>query len=100
LALDLMEELRPVLADSAVLAAINNGMVERSDFEITAAGCTMTAAGRKALIRAFECRLDQLATHPIFDYRCSWRRLISLQATLLSRALRGDVAQYVGLTPR
>lgn len=100
LALDLMEEFRPILADSAVITAINNGMVDRSDFEVTPAGCTMTAGGRKALIRAFEGRLDQLATHPLFDYRCSWRRLISLQASLLARTLRGDVSEYVGLTPR
>lgn len=100
LALDLMEEFRPLLADSAVLTAINTGMVQQSHFVRSGAGCFLTDAGRKAFIRAYESRLDQLATHPRFDYRCSWRSLIRIQARLLSRWLRGDVPVYTGITTR
>jgi len=99
-ALDLMEEFRPVIVDSAVLTAINTGMVTASDFIRSNAGCVMRDSGRKAFIRAYEARLDQLATHPVFDYRCSWRSMIRLQARLLARWLRGDVPRYQGITVR
>ncbi len=69
-----MEEFRPLLVDSAVLTAVNTGMVDTGCFELGAAGCAMSARGRKAFLAAFEARLDQLMTHPTFDYRVSWRR--------------------------
>jgi CRISP-associated protein Cas1 len=100
LALDLMEEFRPLVVDSAVLTAINTGMVAAGDFVRSQAGCVLNDRGRKAFIRAYEARLDQLVTHPLFDYRCSWRSVIRLQARLLSRWLRGDVPAYVGMTTR
>ena len=60
----------------------------------------LRAAGRKAFIRAYETRLDQLITHPVFDYRCSWRSVIRLQARLLARWITGDVAAYTGMVTR
>lgn len=100
LALDLMEEFRPLLVDSAVISAINTGMISLDHFVLTGAGCALTPAGRRAFIRGYEGRLDQLVTHPIFEYRCSWRRIVWLQAQLLARFLRGDVARYQGITTR
>ncbi len=100
LALDLMEEFRPLVVDSAVVTAINTRMVAESDFVRSQASCAMKPAGRKAFIRAYEARLDQLITHPIFQYRCSWRTVIRVQARLLSRWLRGDVPAYAGITTR
>jgi CRISPR-associated protein Cas1 len=100
LALDLMEEFRTSVVDSAVITAINTGIVRESDFETTKAGCAMKPAARKAFIRAYEGRLDQLVTHPIFDYRCSWRTVIRLQAKLLSRWVRGETETYTGMMTR
>lgn len=100
LALDLMEEFRPLIVDSAVLSAINTGMVKRSDFLISKGGCVLKDGGRKAFIRAYEARLDQLATHPLFDYRCSWRSMVRMQARLLARLLRRDIPRYVGIRTR
>jgi CRISPR-associated protein Cas1 len=100
LALDLMEEFRTSVVDSAVITAINTGMVCGSDFETTKAGCAMKPAARKAFIRAYEGRLDQLVTHPVFDYRCSWRTIIRLQAKLLSRWVRDEVETYAGMVTR
>jgi CRISPR-associated protein Cas1 len=100
LALDLMEEFRPLLADSAVLSAINTGMVHPRDFECSAAGCSMRERARKALIQAYEARLDQLVTHPLFDYRCSWRSTVRVQARLLARWCRGELPEYIGFTTR
>ena len=100
LALDLMEPLRPVIADSVVITAINTGMVSRRDFETAASGCAMNAGARKAMLRAYEARLDQLVTHPAFDYRCSWRSIIRLQARLLARWLRDDIPEFTNLVTR
>jgi len=100
LALDLMEPLRPLIADSAVVTAVNTGMVRAHHFRQSGAACLMQDAGRKALIQAYEGRLDQLVTHPAFDYRCSWRVAIRLHARLLARWFRGDVPVYRSITTR
>jgi CRISPR/Cas system-associated endonuclease Cas1 len=60
----------------------------------------MLPAARKALIRAYEARLDQLITHPVFDYKCSWRVVVRLQARLLCRWLRGDIPAFTSVTTR
>ena len=95
-----MEEFRPLVVDSAIVTAVNTGMVRRRDFTRSSSACALNPSGRKAFIRAYEARLDQLVTHPVFDYRCSWRTLIRVQARFLSRWLRGDVPRYVGMTTR
>lgn len=100
LALDLMEEFRPLVGDSAVLTAINTGMVTRQGFIRSKAGCMLTPGGRKGFLRAYEARLDQLVTHPLFGYRCSWRSIIRVQARLLARWLRGDVPDYIPMRTR
>jgi len=100
LALDLMEEFRPLIVDSAVVTAVNTRMVGGSDFVRSHTGCMLKPGGRKAFIRAYEARLDQLVTHPIFQYRCSWRAVIRVQARLLARWLRGDVPDYIAITTR
>jgi CRISP-associated protein Cas1 len=100
LALDLMEEFRPLVADSAVLSAVNTGMIAGKDFRTSQAGCVMEPEARKGLIRAFEARMDMLVTHPIFGYRCSWRSIVRMQVRLFGRWLRGDVPAYVGMVTR
>lgn len=100
LALDLIEPFRAVVADSAVITAVNTGMVQASDFMTSASGCMLKPSGRKALIRAYEGRLDQLVTHPVFDYRCSWRAMIRVQTRLLARWFRGDVPNYTSIVTR
>jgi CRISPR-associated protein Cas1 len=100
LALDLMEEFRPLVVDSAVLTAINTAMVTRRNFTQSQAGCMLGPQGRKAFLRAYEARMDQLVTHPVFGYRCSWRSVVRVQARLLSRWLRGDVPSYQPMRTR
>jgi len=100
LALDLMEEFRPLIVDSAVLSAVNNCMVEQKDFLCSPAGCSMKDTARKAFLRAYEMRLDQMVTHPLFGYRCSWRTILRVQAKLLNKALRGEISKYTGITTR
>jgi CRISPR-associated protein Cas1 len=94
LALDLMEPFRPLIADSAVLSAINTRMVTPRDFLQAGPGVALTANGRKAFFRAYELRMDALVTHPLFKYRVSYRRLLEIQARLLARVLDGEIAEY------
>jgi len=95
-----MEEFRPLVVDSAVITACNTGMVARTDFTIGRNGCMLKDTGRKSFIRAYEARLEQLATHPTLGYRVSWRVMIRLQARLFARWLRGDIPEYRGVTTR
>ncbi|WP_374763458.1 CRISPR-associated endonuclease Cas4g/Cas1g [Yunchengibacter salinarum] len=100
LALDMMEPFRPILSDSVVIQAINNGEIQPDGFTIRGTGCTMKPATKKALIAAYERRLSQETTHPVFGYRLSMRRLIEVQARLLGRYLDGELSQYPHYLPR
>lgn len=100
LALDMMEPFRPLVADSAVIQAINNGEVKPTDFISAAGAVNLTNEGRKRFIAAFERRLDHEITHPLFGYRLSYRRLFEVQARLLSRFLLGDITEYPNFTTR
>jgi len=100
LALDLMEPFRPVISDSVVLSAINTGEVSLDDFMTASTGISLTSAGRRRFIGAFERRLSQEATHPIFGYKVSMRRLILIQVRLLCRYLLGELPAYPHYLPR
>jgi len=100
LALDLVEGFRPLVADSAVLSAINTRMVSSSDFIRVADAVALTPAGRKGFIRAYEQRIDTLVTHPLFGYRASYRRVMEIQARLLARVVSGELLRYPGFETR
>lgn len=100
LALDLAEEFRPLIGDSTVMMLVNNGEITESSFLSRAGAVTLTEAGRKAVIAAFERRMEQEITHPIFGYRISYRRVIEVQARLLSRVVLGELAAYPGFCTR
>ncbi|WP_437307405.1 CRISPR-associated endonuclease Cas4g/Cas1g [Sorangium sp. So ce388] len=100
LALDLMEEFRPIVADSVVVAAINNGVVAPDDFQRFGGAVALRPAGRKKFLLAYERRMDQLVTHPVFGYRISYRRVLEVQARLLARVLLGEVGAYPSFRTR
>jgi CRISPR-associated protein Cas1 len=100
LALDLMEEFRPLVADSAVVAAINTRVVDRDDFAHVAGACNLTQSGRRKVIDVYERRMDQLIEHPVFGYRISYRRVIEVQARLLGRVLMGEIESYPSFRTR
>ncbi|MEW6744993.1 MAG: CRISPR-associated endonuclease Cas1 [Planctomycetota bacterium] len=100
LALDLAEEFRPIVADSTVIGAINNGEVRASDFVVTPAGASLTARGRRQVIGAYERRMDGLVTHPVFGYPISYRKVFHVQARLLARLLLGEIARYPAFRTR
>jgi len=100
LALDVMEEFRPLVADSVVLTAINNRMLGPGDFVQAGDAVNLTTAGRKRFLFAYEKRMGDTVTHPIFDYKVSYRRAIELQFRLLARTLTGEIDRYVPFTTR
>jgi CRISPR-associated protein Cas1 len=100
LALDVMEPFRPIIADSVVLSAINTGEVGSNDFVIGVTGTGLTQGGRRRFVDAFERRLSQDTTHPVFGYQVSMRRMLLVQARLLSRFLLGELPSYPHYLPR
>jgi CRISPR-associated protein Cas1 len=100
LALDLMEEYRPLIADSLVLTVVNNGELRSEHFVRGLGAVSLSAAGRRKFIEAYERRMSQEITHPIFGYRISYRRVLEVQARLLGRHLNGEISAYPSFTTR
>ena len=100
LGLDLMEEFRPLIAESTVLSCINNRVVTEKDFVQAGQAVNLTIAGRKRFFQTYEQRMSSLITHPLFDYKVSYRRALELQARLLAKTLTGEIPEYVPLLTR
>ncbi len=100
LALDVMEEFRPLIADSAAITAINNRMIGPDDFVRAGAAVNLSPAGRRNFFMAYERRMGHLVTHPVFDYKVSLRRAVELQFRLLARWLDGEIPAYLPFTSR
>lgn len=100
LALDLMEEFRPIVADSVAVTLLNTCEITASDFIRRAGGVALTDAGRRTVLRAYERRLDTEIRHPLFQYRITYRRVLEVQARLLGAYLLGEVPTYTAVTTR
>ncbi|QOJ00747.1 MAG: CRISPR-associated endonuclease Cas1 [Phycisphaeraceae bacterium] len=100
LALDLMEPFRPLIADSVVLALFNRAEVGPGHFLHTAAGCALTDHGRRALFNAWGRRMATEITHPVFDYRLAYRRMLMLHARLIAAWCCGEAPTLAFLTTR
>ena len=100
LALDLMDEMRPLVAESTVLSCINNRVITEKDFVRAGQAVNLSAPGRKRFFQTYEQRMCSLITHPLFDYKVSYRRALELQARLLAKTLTGEIAEYVPLMTR
>ena len=95
LALDLMEELRSVLADRLVLTLINRRQVSAKDFTQRSGGAVqMEDAARKEVIVAYQKRKQEEITHPVLDQKMPLGLVPHVQARLLARVLRGDLEAY------
>jgi len=100
LALDLVEEFRPIVADSIVISLINRSIIKPEDFTETNGGWFLTDAARKKFYAAYEQRKNELVTHPVFQYKLSYRRAFELQARILAKFLTGEINDYQPLTIR
>jgi CRISPR-associated protein Cas1 len=100
LALDLMEEFRPLIADSVAISIINRGEIGPEDFIKSANGTSMNDRGRKIFWEAWFRRMDSEVSHPEFNYKMAYRRMLEVQARQLWRFVRGEASTYHGFTTR
>ena len=95
LALDLMEELRPCMADRFVLTLVNNRVVKPEDFQVQDSGAVLlTDEGRKKFLKAWQERKRDILTHPYLNEKMSRGLIPYVQALLLARYIRGDLDAY------
>ena len=95
LALDIMEELRPCMADRFVLTLINNRQVKESDFLHMESGAVLlTDSGRKTFLKNWQEKKKETLTHPYLGEKLPWGMIPYIQALLLARYLRGDLDAY------
>jgi len=100
-ALDLMEEFRPWLADRLAITLINRQQVGPEHFNQREGGAVeFTDAGRKLVIKAYQERKQESLTHPLLDQNLRVAQLPFVQARILARHLRGDIADYLPFVPK
>jgi CRISPR-associated protein Cas1 len=95
LALDLMEELRPAVADRLALTLINRGQLQPEDFEEQPGGAVyLSESGRKTVLVAYQKRKQEEVEHRVLERKTPVGLLPHLQARLLARHLRSDIEHY------
>lgn len=95
LALDLMEELRPAVADRLALTLVNRGQVRKDDFEEHPGGAVyLSESGRRTVIVAYQKRKQEEVEHRVLERKTPVGLLPHLQARLLARHLRNDIPHY------
>jgi CRISPR-associated protein Cas1 len=95
LALDLVEEFRPLVVDSVVISMVNNRMLKENDFTAEMGAYRLRDDARRLFLQQIEDRLNEQIQHPLFGYRTTYRRCIELQVRVLAKALMGEIPQYV-----
>jgi CRISPR-associated protein Cas1 len=95
LALDMVEELRPALADRFVLMLINKKIVTAKDFDSREDGAVLLSEnGRKTVLKEWQKRKQMQIVHPYLDEKVQWGMVPYAQAMLLARTIRGDLEAY------
>ncbi len=94
LALDLVEEFRPIIVDSVVLTLLNKRMLTLRDFVVELGAYRLKDERRKVFFTQFEERLNEEIIHPLFGYKVTYRRCLELQARLLAKVLTGEIDEY------
>lgn len=96
LALDLMEEFRPLVVDAVVLSILNKQLLTRADFvtEPLSGAVSLTSEGRKIFLTNYERKKQSEFKHPVMGRKCTYREAFELQARLLSKYLMGTTDKY------
>lgn len=95
LALDMMEELRPVLADRFILTLINTKAIQATHFQKQKDHAVLlTDDGRKVFFNAWQNHKKEMITHPYLKEKMEWGLVPYVQALLLARTIRGDIEEY------
>lgn len=100
LALDILEEFRPLIVDSVVLTLLNHRILTPDDFVVESGAYRLKQEKRNVFFEIFEDRLNEEISHPTFGYKTSYRRCIELQARLLAKYLTGEITAYPPLRTR
>lgn len=95
LALDIMEELRGVMADRFVLTLINKRIINNENFLQKESGAViLNENGRRVFLKAWQERKQDIIKHPFLNEKVEWGMVPYVQAMLLARYLRGDLDEY------
>jgi CRISPR-associated protein Cas1 len=96
LALDLMEEFRPLVVDAVVLTAINRRSLTPTDFsqEPLSQAVFLSDEGRKMFLRLYEQKKQSKFKHPVMGRQCTYQEAFEIQARLLAKYLMGETEQY------
>lgn len=95
LALDMMEELRPILADRFVLSLINKKVITGKGFIKKENGAIiMNDETRRTFLSSWQSRKQEIVTHPFLKEKVEWGLVPYAQALLLARVVRGDLEEY------
>jgi CRISPR-associated protein Cas1 len=101
LALDLMEEFRPLLADRLAFALVNRGQITAEDFTLHPGGAvSLGDAGRRTVVAAYQRRKQEEVMHPVVAETLPLGLVPLVQARLLARHLRGEASSYEPFVPR
>ncbi|MEH1969864.1 type I-D CRISPR-associated endonuclease Cas1d [Nostoc sp.] len=96
LALDLMEEFRPLIVDAVVLTAINRRMLAPKDFttEPVSGAVSLTKEGLHIFLRLYQEKKQDKFKHPVMQKQCTYQESLEIQARLLSKYLLGEIDKY------
>lgn len=94
LALDLVEEFRPVIIDTVVLSLLNRKQLAGNDFVAESGAFRLKSEKRSLFFTKLEERLNEVIQHPLFGYQTTYRHCIELQARLLGKYLTGEIDAY------
>lgn len=96
LALDLMEEFRPLVVDAMVLSAINRRSLTLADFtsELLSGAVSLSDDGRRTFLRLYEQKKQSQFKHPVLGRKCTYQEAFEIQARLLAKYLMGETHKY------
>lgn len=95
LALDLMEEFRPLVVDATVLSCLNKRVIQPGDFSVGLGNVhSLTPDARKKFLLQYEERKQTEIQHPIFEYKATYQRCFELQARILAKCIQGELERY------
>lgn len=100
LALDLIEPFRACWSDAAIFRLVATKGITRDQFHQSLTGVYLSPAGRRSLIGAHERRAHESITHPRFGYKMTYRRMLEMEARLLSKLLTGEIDELSPLLTR
>ncbi|MBD3886691.1 type I-D CRISPR-associated endonuclease Cas1 [Phormidium tenue FACHB-886] len=96
LALDLMEEFRPLIVDAIVLSGINRRVLSAQDFlrEPLSCAVSLTPEGLRAFLRLYEQKKQSKFKHPVLQTQCTYQEAFEIQARLLAKYLMSEIDKY------